>query len=127
LSHLPVLFGQIIVGPAEHVSRGADIRRRRRRPGGGQVAARPVTGALGPFGHEVGRHGLQVVRPSDQREYVNEQRGQVQFVVEQLGVLVVPRERVMVIVPSVAARGHRHEHILGGIDVPTSVEKHETT
>lgn len=116
LSHLPVFLGQIVVGPTVHVG-GRWRRRRGRRAIRGRLLARAVSGAQGPFGHQFGGHGLQVVRPPDQREHVDDQRGQVQLVVQQLGVLVVPRERVMVVVPPVAARGHRHQHVLGGIDV----------
>jgi len=86
LSHLAVLVGQVVVGPAVHVR----TRRRRRsircRPrfvgGGGQRFARTVAGAQGSLVHQFGGHSLQVVSPSDQRERIDEKRGQVQFVVE---------------------------------------------
>lgn len=123
-SHLPVIVRQVVVRPTEYICgcrrRIGTGRRRvgrgRRRVGRGPTST--VAGAQGPFGYQLGGHGLQVVRPSDQREQVDEQRGQVQLVVEQLGVLVVPRERVMVVVPSVATRGHRHQYVLGRVDVP---------
>jgi len=122
LSHSTVLVWHIGVGPAVYVRTRRRLRRcavaiARRRVGDRQLA-RTVAGAQGSLVHQFGGNGLQVVGPTDQRERVDEQGGQVQLVVEQFGVLVVPGERMVIVVPAVAARGHRHEHVLGGVDVP---------
>lgn len=113
LSHLPIFVGHIAISPPEHVVTGCCRSGRI-----GSLLARPVASAQRAFRHQVGRNRLQIVRPSDQRERVDEQRRQVQLVVEQLGVFVVPRERVVIIVPPVAERGHRNDHVFGGIYVP---------
>lgn len=83
MSHSAVLVGHVGVGPAVHVrARRRFVVAVARRRVGGRLLARTVTGAQGPLVDQFGGHGLQVVRPPDQRERVDEQRGQVQLVVE---------------------------------------------
>lgn len=71
-----------------------------------------------PFLHQTGVGRLQVVRQPDPGAPVDERRAEVQPVVAQLGRLVVPRKRVMVVVPALAERQQRHHRVLGGRDVP---------
>lgn len=104
---LPVVGAHVLVAPA---------------PEGGLavlmvvVVPGAVAGALGALLHQRRRHRLQVVRPADAREEVDEGRGEVHAVVAQLGRLVVPREDVVVVVPALAESGDRHTDVLRGAD-----------
>jgi hypothetical protein len=105
---LPVVSAHVLVAPA---------------PEGGLavvvvvvVGPGAVAGALGALLDQRRGHRLQVVRPADAREEVDEGRGEVGAVVAQLGRLVVPREDVVVVVPALAERGDRHADVLRGAD-----------
>lgn len=69
LSHSPVLVEQFVVGPAVHVSGDRRLIFSRSGRGGGvggrRLFACAVAGAQGPFGHQIGGHGLQIVGPSN--------------------------------------------------------------
>jgi len=104
---LPVIGAHVLVAPS---------------PEGGLavlvvvVGPGAVAGALCALLDQRRRHRLQVVRPADAREEVNEGRGEVHAVVAQLGRLVVPWEDVVVVVPALAERGNRHADVLRGAD-----------
>lgn len=102
-----VVVGHVPVAPSPDVAVVVDVPAR---------AARPP----GPLGHQPGIGGLHVVRLPEERARVDERRAEVQPVVAQLGRLVVPRERVMVVVPSLAERQQRHRRVLRGRDVPST-------
>jgi len=66
----------------------------------------------------VGSHRLQVVGPADLGEQVDEGRRYIQGVATPFGRLVVPRKRVMVVVPPLAKGEGRYKGILGRIHGP---------
>ena len=99
--------------------RGSIFRRHARIVPAPYVMA-TVAGTFHAFANHVRRNRLQVVRPSEVRAQVYERGRQIQLVVPQFGVLIVPREYVVVVMPAVAERRERYEHILRRIDVPGS-------
>lgn len=76
----------------------------------------PIACPLHSLLHHTGWHALEIVRPADLREEVNESRRCVQTVVAQFGCFVVPWERVMVVVPSFAKGQSGYSPVLGWID-----------
>lgn len=117
LRHQSVLLVHVDVAPSPDVR---PRRRSRRRLG---AVARPP----GPAFHQrrVGR--LQVVREPQPRAPVDERRAEVEPVVAQLGRLVVPRERVVVVVPALAERQQRDRRVLRGRDVPAKERRMRDT
>lgn len=79
---------------------------------------RPVPRTFHPLVDHVHRDRFQVVRPTDLREEIDRHGGRIQFVVAQLGGLVVPWENVVVVVPTLAERGQSHVDVLRGSDGP---------
>lgn len=82
-----------------------------------------VAGSLDAFLDHVHGHRFQIVGPADFREEVDERGRQVGRVVAQLGRLVVPRERVVVVVETFAQRQHAYAQIFRRVDVPASERK----
>lgn len=74
--------------------------------------------AFGAFAHKLRRRGLQVVRPSDLGEQVDKCGGEVELVIAKFGRLVIPRERVMIIVPTLSYRHHGHKRVFRRVDKP---------
>lgn len=62
------------------------------------------------------RNRLQIVRPADLGEEIDESGREVQPVVAQFGRLVVPGEHVMVVVPALAESECGHRLVLRGVD-----------
>lgn len=83
-----------------------------------RVTVAPVAGPQRSSHHHARVGGLQVVRQPESGASVYERRAQVHPVVAQLGRLVVPRERVMVVVPSLAQSQQRHRRVFRGRDSP---------
>lgn len=75
---------------------------------------RPVARSLRAFLYHAVRYGLQIVRPADPGEEVDEGGGEVRTIVTQLGRLVVPREHMMVIVPALAEGADADAVAVGG-------------
>lgn len=73
-----------------------------------------------PFTNHISGYSLQVIRPANQRTQVHKGGRNVELVVPELSVLVVPGEHVVVIMPPVAKWSHRNKQILGRVDVPGS-------
>lgn len=71
--------------------------------------------------HNVAWHWLEVIRPANQWEEVDKRRGDVQSVVSQFGSFVVPREGVVVVVPSLSQRQRCDRVALGRVDVPKNI------
>ncbi len=77
-----------------------------------------VSGPFHPFADHVLGYGFEVVGPADFGEEVDEGGGGVGRIVAQLGRLVVPREDVVVVVPSFAQRQQRDALVLRRMDIP---------
>lgn len=77
------------------------------------------------FLHYTARHGLQVVRPADLGEHIDEGGSEVGAIVAQLGGFVVPWEDVMVIVPALAEGADADAEAVGGADGAVEVRKRE--
>lgn len=67
---------------------------------------------------DVTSHRLEVIRPTDDGEKVDKRSSDVQSVVAQFGSFVVPREGVMVVVPTLAQRQRRDRVALRRVDSP---------
>jgi hypothetical protein len=65
--------------------------------------------------------GLQIVGPADRSHQIQEPGGQIAAVLSELSRLVVPRECVMVVVPSLPAGQHRNSGTLGRINIPETL------
>jgi len=59
-----------------------------------------ISGSLDALLNDLVRDCLQIVRPADLSEEVDECSGEVHAIIAQLGCLVIPREDVMVVVPA---------------------------
>lgn len=81
-------------------------------PGGMRTVSRPLDSPLDDL---VGNR-LQIVRPSDLGEEIDESGSKVQPVVAQFGSLVVPGEHVMVVVPALAEGECGHRFVLRWVD-----------
>lgn len=83
-----------------------------------------IAAFLGPPGHHPGRNALQVVRPTQPREEVDEV-GRGIVAIAQLASLVVPRENVVVVVPTFPQSSHRDRQVLHRAYVPATREEVE--
>lgn len=86
-------------------------------PGRVRSVARPLDSPLDDL---VGHH-LQIVRPADLGEEIDEGGRKVQPVVAQFGRLVVPGEHVVIVVPALAERECGHRLVLRWVDVAVGV------
>ena len=68
--------------------------------------------------HNIAGHRLEVVRPADHWEKVDKRRGDVQSVVSQFSSFVVPREGVVVVVPSLSQCQRCDRVALWRVDFP---------
>lgn len=64
------------------------------------------------FLHHVLGYALQIVGPTDSREEVNEGRRKVETIIAEFGRLVIPREGMVVIVPTLAEGEYRNTFVL---------------
>lgn len=84
-------------------------------PAPGRVAT--IAGALHTLLHNFLRHRLQIVRPPNLGEEIDERRRHVHPVVAELGRLVVPGEHVVIVVPSLAECERGYGLVLRWVDV----------
>lgn len=68
------------------------------------------------FLYYAGRHGLQVICPTDLSEHIDEGGSKVGVIVAQLGGLVIPWEDMMVIMPALAEGADTDAVAIGGTD-----------
>lgn len=61
-------------------------------------------------------YGLQIVRPADPGEEIDKGSGQVGAIVAQLSGLIIPRENMMVIVPTFTEGADADAVTVGGAD-----------
>jgi len=101
---IPLLLRLILVAPTPHLMT-------------------TVARSFHAFPYHVLGHALQIVGPTDSREEVDEGRRKVETIIAKLGCLVIPRENMMVIVPTLAEGEYRNTFVLRRIDVSVSNEK----
>lgn len=96
-----VLFGLVTVPPTPNL-----------------VAAIP--GSYDAFFDHFGRHGFQIVSPTDFREQIDHLQGEINAT--ELCCFIVPREGVMVVMPSFANREERDKTVFSWVDVPVIIK-----
>ncbi len=64
------------------------------------------------------RHGLQVVRPANPGEEIDNRFRRVHVVISQFGCFVIPWENVVIVVPSFTGSQEGHHSVFGRIDLP---------
>lgn len=82
------------------------------------VLFRTVARPSGSFLHHAHVGRFQVVRQSEPGERVDKSCAEIQSVIAEFGRFVVPRKRVMIVVPPFAERQQCHCRVFRGRDVP---------
>lgn len=91
-----------------------------------RTVMRSVAGSLGPFSYQIGRYSFAMVSPPDGGEQIDEGGWHVQSVMGKFRIFVVPRENMMVIVPTVTERCRRNEQVFSRIDIPVGNVKEKS-
>lgn len=105
-----VFFGHVLVAPSPDIRVVMVVF---------SVPGRRVTsGPQRSFHYQVRVGGLQVIRQSESGAQVYERCAEVHPVIAQLGRLVVPRECVMVVMPSLAERQDCNRRVLRRRNIP---------
>lgn len=78
------------------------------------LISRAVARSSRAFFYHTVRYGLQIIRPADAGEEVDEGGGEVRAIVAQFGCLIVPWKYMMVIVPALAESANADAIAIGG-------------